>query len=109
MQETLDKQFFGDHSGEGTIIDPTIHKDGDTRMQQMDPMKDNLRLVENGKLDRKTGKRIPLTSKAQTIMQRNLCPSTAYLDGFDQIKWDAPQKGSQRKGYKVNYTGKWYV
>ena len=107
MQETLDPAFFGNDSDEGTIINPSIHRNDCTDMQQMDPLKDNLRLVENGKLDRKTGMRRPLSSKASTILSRNLRPSQQYLDNFDRIVWsDKPLK---RQGYRVRTGGRWYV
>lgn len=105
MQEKLDEKYFGNDSDQGTIIDPSIHKNDCTDMQQMDPLKDNLRQVEKGRLDRKTGQRIPLTAKGSTIVQRNLTPSKQYLDNFDNIKFTGQ---FDRKGYKVRTGVKWY-
>lgn len=107
MQEVLEKKYFGDDSDNGTIIDPTIHKDGCNDMAQMDPLKDNLRQVEKGRLDRKTGMRIPLTDKGATIVRRNLSPSKAYLDNFDKIKFNG-FSDKDRKGYKVRTGARWY-
>lgn len=108
MQDKLPEEFFGNDSDQGTMINPQIHHKDNTDMQQMEPLKDNLRLVENGKLDKKTGVRKPLTSKAQTIISRNLLPSQQYLDNFDNIKF-YPVKDGKRNGYKVRTGGRWYV
>ena len=85
--ETLDELYTGGE--EGRIIDP--HRQFDY-FKEAEPLKDNLKEVERGRLDRKTGMLIPLSSKACTILTRNLLPSQKYLENFDLIKWDTESK-----------------
>jgi len=44
------------------------------------------RYVQRGRLDPETGIEIPLTSKARRLSCWN--PSQAFLEGYDQIRWD---------------------
>ena len=81
--EHLDDRFCG--GDEGGIIDPNRQFD---YFKEAEPLKDNLKEVERGRLDRKTGMLIPLTDKGQTILMQNLRPSQRYLENFDNIKWN---------------------
>lgn len=82
--ERLDESICGRDDDTPTVINHNAQED---YFKHADPLKDNLKLVERGRLDRKTGMYIPLSSKGQTITQQNLLPSENYLRNFDLIKW----------------------
>lgn len=82
--ERLDERICGRDDDTPTVVNHDAQGD---YFKHADPLKDNLKLVEKGRLDRKTGMYIPLSNKGQTITQQNLLPSENYLRNFDLIKW----------------------
>ena len=85
-------------SEEGSIIDAKKQAE---YFKEADPHKDNLRRVEAGRLNAKTGAMIPLSSKGLSILDRNINPHPNLLKNFDNIAWEPSKKDGKRKGYIV--------